>query len=134
MGHGSGVNREQIHVPMAVLGEGVPAGRRQGATSHVDFVPTLFRLLGDRTPPERYSEGADMFQASPDRFVLTTVGWQPVHALVSRDLKVTFGGAQGTVVADFRDRPLADGTARLTARLREVFEALGRSPAVAMGH
>jgi hypothetical protein len=134
MGHGSGVNREQIHVPMAVLGDGVPAGRRQGATSHVDFVPTLFRLLGDRTPPERYSEGADMFQASPDRFVLTTVGWQPVHAVVSRDLKVTFGGAQGTVVADFRDRPLADGTARLTARLREVIEALGGSPAVAMGH
>ncbi|HET6923955.1 MAG TPA: sulfatase-like hydrolase/transferase, partial [Anaeromyxobacteraceae bacterium] len=88
LGHGTGVNREQVHVPMAIFGEGVPPGRHQGATSHVDFVPTLLRLLGDRTPPERYCDGIDMFQAGPDRFVLTAVGWEPVYALVSRDLKV----------------------------------------------
>lgn len=134
LGHGSGVNREQVHVPMAVVGDGVPAGRHQGATGHADFVPTLFRLLGDRNPPERYSDGTDMFQASPDRFVLTTVGWQPVHGLVSRDLKVTFGGLQGTVISDFADQPLSDGSARVAARLRDVLRALGRSPAVAMGH
>ncbi|HEU4384840.1 MAG TPA: sulfatase-like hydrolase/transferase [Anaeromyxobacteraceae bacterium] len=133
LGHGSGVNREQVHVPMAVMGEGVPPLRHDGVTSHVDFVPTLFRLLGDRTPPERYADGVDMLQASPDRFAQTTVGWQPVHALVSRDLKVAFGGLQGTVVTDFDDRPLEDGSARAAARLGELLRALGRSPAMAMG-
>ena len=132
LGHGSGVTREQVHVPMVVLGDGVAAAAHQGATSHADFVPTLFRLLGDRTPPERYSQGADMFQASPDRFVFTTMGWRPVGALVSRDLKVSFGGPQGTVVTDFADRPLADGSARAAARMQDLLRALGRSPAVAM--
>ncbi len=134
LGHGSGVTREQVHVPMVVLGDGVPATRHQGATSHVDFVPTLFRLLGDRTRADRYSQGADMLQAAPDRFVYTTVGWRPVQALVSRDLKVSFGGPQGTVVTDFADRPLADGEARAAARMQDLLRALGRSPAVAMGH
>lgn len=133
LGHGSDVNREQVHVPMAIFGEGVPPGRRDSATSHVDFVPTLFHLLGDRTPPERYSDGVDMFEARPDRFVLTAVGWEPVYALVSRDLKVTFGGLQGTLITDFRDRPIADGNARLAAHLRDLLKAIGRSPAVAMG-
>jgi membrane-anchored protein YejM (alkaline phosphatase superfamily) len=133
LGHGSGVNREQIHVPMVVSGEGIPALRRQGVTGHADFVPTLFRLLGDRTPPERYAHGADMFQASPDRFVQTTVGWQPVHALVSGDLKVAFGGLQGTVITDFDDRPLQDGAARAAARMGDLLRALGGSPAMAMG-
>ena len=134
LGHGSGVNREQVHVPMAVMGEGVPAVRHEGATGHADFVPTLFRLLGDRTPPERYADGADMFQAAPDRIVQTTVGWQPVHALVSRDLKVAFGGPQGTVITDFADRPLQDGEARAAARMGDLLRALGGSPAMAMGH
>lgn len=134
LGHGSDVNREQVNVPMAVFGEGVPPGRHEGATGHVDFVPTLFQLLGDRTPPERYSDGLDMFQAGPDRFVLTTVGWEPVYALVSRDLKVGFGGLRGTVITDFRDRPLADGNARLAAHLRDLLKVIGRSPVVAMGH
>ncbi|HYQ79989.1 MAG TPA: sulfatase, partial [Anaeromyxobacteraceae bacterium] len=102
--------------------------------SHVDFVPTLFRLLGDRTPADRYSQGADMLEAAPDRFVYTTVGWRPVQALVSRDLKVSFGGPQGTVVTDFGDRPLANGEARAAARMQDLLRALGRSPAVAMGH
>ncbi len=132
LGHGSGVNREQVHVPMVVVGEGVPALRHQGVTSHVDFVPTLFRLLGDRTPPERYADGADMFGAAPDRFVQTTVGWQPVHALVSRDLKVAFGGLQGTVITDFADQPLRDGGARAAARMGDLLRALGRPPAMAM--
>ena len=74
-----------------------------------------------------------MLQAPPDRFVLTTVGWQPVHGLVSRDLKVVFGGLQGTAITDFADRPLEDGGARVAARMRDLLRALGRSPAVAMG-
>jgi uncharacterized protein len=117
-----------------VMGEGVPALRHEGVTSHADFVPTLFRLLGDRTPPERYADGADMFRAGPDRFVQTTVGWQPVQALVSRDLKVAFGGLQGTVITDFADRPLRDGGARAAARMGDLLRALGRSPAMAMRH
>lgn len=133
LGHGSGVNREQVHVPMAIVGPGVPAGRHPGATGHADVVPTLFRLLGDRTPPERYADGADMFQSAPDRFVQTTVGWRPVHALVSRDLKVAFGGLQGTLITDFEDRPLQDGGARAAARMGDLLRALGGTPAMAMG-
>jgi membrane-anchored protein YejM (alkaline phosphatase superfamily) len=126
LGHGSAVTVQQIHVPMVIEGEGVPAGRVVDLpTGHYDLVPTLFSLLGDQTPPARYADGVDMFHAPADRFVLSTVGWEPSYAVVGKDLKVTMYAGLGTAtVTDPFDRPLADGAERLGASAGRVLRAL----------
>jgi membrane-anchored protein YejM (alkaline phosphatase superfamily) len=132
IGHGSGVTNEQIHVPMVVLGEGVPRGRFAGVTSHIDLVPTLFALLGDTHPPQAYADGISMFDVPPSRFVLATVGWEPRYCAVGRDLKATFFGLDagfgGVAVTDPEDRPLADGDARFAARAADILRAFSREP------
>lgn len=126
VGHGSALVREQIHVPMAIFGPGVPVGRRQAATVHDDVVPTLFGLLGDRTDPARYGDGRPMFGVPDDRFVLVSMGWEPKFGAVSRDLKVTFHGMDagfgGVHVTDPDDQPLADGDARFKAALPRILQ------------
>jgi hypothetical protein len=126
LGHASALVREQIQVPMVILGDGVPVGHHAGATTHVDVVPTLLHLLGDRTPPARYGHGQVMFDAKDDRFVLVSIGWEPRYAVVSRDLKVSFNsmdaGLGGVSVTDADDKPLPDGDARFHAALPRVLQ------------
>ena len=128
--HGSSVTNEQIHVPMVVLGEGVPRGRFEGVTSHVDVAPTLFGLLGDRHPPQAYADGISMYDVPAGRFVLSTVGWEPRYCAVGADLKVTFFGLDagfgGVAVTDPQDRPLPDGDARFAARAPDILRAFVR--------
>ncbi len=64
----------------------------------------------------------------PDRFVLSTVGWEPRHALVGRDLKVRMLAGAGSQITDLDDRPLADGDALAGRRAAEILRAL-RGPA-----
>jgi uncharacterized protein len=130
IGHGSGVTNEQIHVPMVVLGDSVPRGRFEGVTSHIDVVPTLFALLGDRHEPRVYADGIPMYEATAGRFVLATVGWEPRWCAVGADLKATFFGLDagfgGVTVTDPQDRPLPDGDARFAARAPEILRAFVR--------
>lgn len=127
IGHGSAVTDEQVHVPMVVVGDGVPAGVGDSPTGHVDVVPTLLSLLGDDHAPSLYSDGMSMFDARPDRFVLTTVGWEPHYAVIGKELKVTmysgFGDAQLT---DPDDRELPDAGQRFSANAGKILKALGR--------
>jgi len=129
-GHAHGISEAETHVPCVIAGPGVPEVLVEAPTSHVDLVPTLFRLLGDANPPERYSDGIDALSAPLDRFVLTTVGWEPRYAAVGRDLKVSFhgldGGFGGALVTDEHDRPLADGEKRPAAEAPAVLRAFGR--------
>ena len=53
-------------------------------------------LLGDENPPARYSDGVSMFAAPPDRFVVSTVGWEPYYAATGKDLKVKMYAGLGT--------------------------------------
>jgi membrane-anchored protein YejM (alkaline phosphatase superfamily) len=133
IGHGSGITSEQIHVPMVAVGDGVPPGRYEGVTSHIDLVPTLFSLLGDRHPPQRYADGLSMFAVPPERFVLATVGWEPRYCAIGPDLKATFFGLDagfgGVEITDPADRPLADGEARFAARAADILRAFTREPA-----
>ena len=127
IGHTSNVTDAQIHVPMVVLGDSRPPSRRQEVTSHVDVVPTLLSLLGDDHPPQTYSDGMSMFTAPPDRFVLSTVGWEPRFAVIGRDLKATFfaydAALGGVEVTDPSDRPLPDGASRFSAQAPRILRA-----------
>ncbi len=125
IGHGSEVTREQIHVPAVWLGPGVPRGVFDAPTSHADVVPTLLGLLGDRHPPALYADGLSMFAAPPDRFVVSTVGWEPQYAAVGADLKVTMYAGLGTArITDPDDRPLPDGPARMAAAAGRILKAM----------
>ncbi|MFO0585015.1 MAG: sulfatase-like hydrolase/transferase [Anaeromyxobacter sp.] len=125
LGHGSDVDDEQIHVPLVVTGPGVPAGVFTAPTSHVDLVPTLLALLGDRHPPARYADGIDAFTATPERFVVSTVGWEPRHAAIGADLKVrTWAGSPAADYTDLDDRPLPDGAARAAAHAGAILKAM----------
>jgi membrane-anchored protein YejM (alkaline phosphatase superfamily) len=127
IGHTSNVTDAQIHVPMVLLGDSRPPSRRQEVTSHVDVVPTLLNLLGDDHPSQTYSDGMSMFSAPPDRFVLSTVGWEPRFAVIGRDLKATFfaydAALGGVEVTDPSDRPLPDGASRFSAQAPRILRA-----------
>ena len=127
IGHGSAVTDEQVHVPMLIVGEGVPAGVRDVPTGHVDVVPTLLALLGDTHPPSLYSDGLSMFEAPADRFILTTVGWEPHYAVIGKDLKVTmYAGFGDAHVTGPEDQELPDAQARFAASAGKILKALGR--------
>jgi membrane-anchored protein YejM (alkaline phosphatase superfamily) len=129
VGHGSALTVQQIHVPMVVLGDGVPVGRRDAPTSHADVVPTLLKLLGDTHPPELYSDGVSMFDAPQDRFVLSSLGWEPRYAAIGKDLKVSFygmdAGMGGVTLTDPFDRPLPDAEARFSAAAPRILRLFG---------
>jgi hypothetical protein len=125
IGHGSAVTSEQIHVPAVWLGPGVPRGVFDVPTSHSDVVPTLFALLGDDHAPALYADGQSMFQAPRDRFVVSTVGWEPQYAAIGADLKVTMYAGLGTAqITDPEDGPLPDGPARMAAAAGRILRAL----------
>ncbi len=125
IGHGSAVTDEQIHVPAVWLGPGVPTGVYDSPTSHSDVVPTLLGLLGDDHPPSLYADGVSMFDAPPDRFVVSTVGWEPYYAATGRDLKVKMYAGLGTAeITDPEDRPIPDGPARMAASAGKILKAL----------
>src|SRR5262249_43055005 len=104
IGHTPDVSAAQTPVPMEIVDPARPPGRQPAVTSHVDLLPTLLSLLGDEHPPASYSDGVSMFTAPADRYVLATVGWEPRHAVIGRDLKATFfaldGALGGVTVTD----------------------------------
>jgi membrane-anchored protein YejM (alkaline phosphatase superfamily) len=134
LGHGSGVNVGQVHVPLVIYGDGVPRGRFDAPTSHVDVVPTLLRILGDGHDPAAYSDGIVAFEATRDRWVLATVGWEPRYAAIGYDTKVTFSPLQfgQATVTDPFDRPVSDPKERFARVAPMILRMLGRgAPAVA---
>ncbi len=125
IGHGSAVTSEQIHVPAVWFGPGVPKGRFDAPTSHADIVPTLLALLGDGHPPALYADGQSMFTAPPDRFVTSTVGWEPRYAVIGKDVKVMMYAGLGTAdITDPFDRPIPDGPARMARSAGRILRAL----------
>jgi hypothetical protein len=128
VGHGSGITDQELHVPMVVLDDSMPVGRYAGLTSHVDVVPTLLRLLGDRHPSSTWSDGMVMNTSPRDRFVLATAGWVPRFAVVGHDLKAAFwsidAGLGGVDVTDPQDLPVTDGQQRLRREASAILRAL----------
>lgn len=116
VGHASDVSALQLHVPMVVIDETLPAGSVDRVTGHVDVVPTILSLLGDAHDPALFADGVPMQRAPDDRYVLATVGWEPRFALIGAKLKVKFFGQDagfgGVKVTDPDDGPLPDGASR----------------------
>jgi len=139
VGHGSDVTREQIHVPLVIVDEGVTPGVHDGVTQHVDLVPTILSLLGDSHDASLYADGRPVQQAPADRYALATVGWEPRFAVVGKDLKVRFysldAGLGSVQVTDPEDRELPDGRARFATSgprlLQRLRGGLGKAEAVA---
>lgn len=129
-GHASDVTNEQIHVPFVISDEGLAPGVHGAPTGHIDVLPTLFDRLGVTAAPEAYCAGVPMTEAPADRYLLTTVGWEPRLALVGRDLKVRFFGQDmgfgGISITDPLDRPLPDGEARFAAEYPNLLQSLKR--------
>jgi uncharacterized protein len=124
IGHGSQVTREQVNTPALWLGPGVPAGVFEAPASSTDVVPTLFSLLGDVHAPAAYSDGISMFDAPLDRFVVSTVGWEPRYAIIGREVKVQMYAGVGAQVTDPDDRPLEDGSDQLVRHAGKMVRAL----------
>jgi membrane-anchored protein YejM (alkaline phosphatase superfamily) len=97
-------------------------------TGHVDVVPTLLGLLGDRHDPERIGDGLRMYDVPADRYVLASVGWDQKFALVGPELKAVFrahdAGFGGVQVTDPEDRPLPDAEARFAAEAPKLLRRL----------
>lgn len=130
VGHATDVTEEQLHVPMVLLDEGLPTGHRDAPTGHIDVLPTILARLGDTHDPALYSSGVPMMDAAPNRFLLTTVGWEPRMALIGQDLKIRFFGQDagfGSLnITDPKDRPIDDAEARFRREYRDVLRSLER--------
>lgn len=128
VGHGSDVTNEQIHVPLVIVDEKMPAGIHPGVSGHVDLVPTLFSLLGDENPAHLYSDGQPIHLAPQDRYAMATVGWEPRFAIVGKDLKVRFysmdAGLGSTRITDPFDKPLDDGEAQFAKGASKILRRL----------
>ncbi|MFP2929337.1 sulfatase-like hydrolase/transferase, partial [Pyxidicoccus sp. 3LG] len=135
VGHASDVTEYQLHVPMLIFDERLPPGEVDAVTGHIDLVATLFDLLGDTHDPALLGDGIPMSRPDPERYLLTTIGWEPRYALISQKLKVRFGaGLPGTEITDLQDRPLPDGQARFAAEAPRILRRLrgdAESPAPA---
>ncbi len=52
-GHGAGLYREVLHVPLIFFGQGIPSGQRLASpVRHIDIMPTLLEIAGARIPAQ----------------------------------------------------------------------------------
>jgi len=130
VGHGERVTEQEIHVPMVVFDSLMPRGVRVTPTAHVDIMPTIFSLLGDRHPAASYCDGIRMTDADSSRYVLSTTGWSPWYAVVGMKEKVTFfgldAGLGGVKVTDPSDHPLPGGNVGLAGEAAGILRAFSR--------
>lgn len=75
-GHaGGGMTHWQLQTPFVVHWPGRKPQAFQHWTSHVDLVPTLMHdVLGCSTPPEEYSQGRNLLDASPRPYLVAYNG------------------------------------------------------------
>lgn len=59
--HGTHLYEEQVHVPLIVAGPGIRPGTVENVAQHIDFLPTVARLLG--VPPVAGLPGTDLLAA-----------------------------------------------------------------------
>ncbi len=97
LNHGSHLYDESLHVPLVLVGPGIPAGRRTDEVQGIDVLPTVLHLLG--SPPPEGLRGRNIStpgrpprvvsettcgigpEGAPMRLVaLRDSGWKLIHA------------------------------------------------------
>ncbi len=63
--HGRSMHKELLHVPFALIGEGIAPGRRDELATHVDVVPTVLSMLG--LPVPAGLDGRDLSEPNASR-------------------------------------------------------------------
>ena len=66
----------------------------------------------------------EMFRSPLDRFVVATVGWEPLYAVVGKDLKARMAAGVSLSITDPDDQPLSDGSDALAANAARMMRAL----------
>ncbi|KAA1260776.1 Sulfatase [Rubripirellula obstinata] len=64
LSHGSRLSKIQTHTPMVILGKNVPVGESRQITSHVDLIPTLWRLCGGADLKSKSLDGRNLLEHS----------------------------------------------------------------------
>lgn len=121
-GKGPALYEEVIRVPLIIAGAGIPAGVKcDSLISHVDILPTLLQLAGERIPPLLEGTGAlallrdptqsiqDHVQCEFHRFSVTHDSWFgfiPIRTLISREHKLTVNLHQSDELYDLSKDPL----------------------------
>lgn len=120
-GHTSNFARPQTHVTFVLRGPGVPIGVEARPTSHLDFVPTLFELLGaPANERSNYAIGENLL-APRERRARYVAGWQELAlALDDGVVYVPLAGHRGGVEAFGWDwKPHAEGDEYLRSHAEE---------------
>ena len=74
-GHTTAFDDAQIHIPFFVKLPKFMEKKlkpREGMTSHLDFIPTLLRMLGVKNKAQDYSSGYSLFNPKKRDFIFTT--------------------------------------------------------------
>ena len=96
-GHGDGVHREEIHVPLAFRVPGAPGAVIDGLAGNIDLVPTLLDLLGQ--PPEPSHRGRSLAprmqdpSARPSGAYYVQNGDGSIHAILDERSKLVYASA-----------------------------------------
>lgn len=81
MGHGTTLHAEQLDVPFAILGPGIPARRIETPVETLDILPTLASLLG--FPPRPQWQGRNLLApegpAPRPLFAATRASWEDMN-------------------------------------------------------
>jgi hypothetical protein len=124
-GHNSAFTQEQIRTPAVLWVPGHPAKAVDDMTCHLDFPPTVLRLLGVTNPPEDYSLGVDLFGEKRHEYLVladwNTLAYVDPRFKVILPLKV-FGFGQQVTTLD--DGEIKDDAEFFTAKRDNVMQVM----------
>ena len=106
-GHaGGGMTYWQIRTPLIVRWPGEKPRVIDYRTSHVDLVPTLMtKALGCTTPPDQYSNGRSLFDASPRPYLVAYNGIRLAVLEPDRSTVLYEYGGIDIVTPEYREIP-----------------------------
>lgn len=126
-GHTSNFSPEQIEVPLLLRGPGVPGGREERPTSHLDVPCTILELLGVH-PSVRsgYTLGENLL-APPAERARVVAGWSEIGVWTDAGIfRLPLDAEAGPIEVYDRDWNLLDDVAGRCARASDVLEATVR--------
>ena len=87
-GHTSSFDDYEIKVVFVMHMPGVKAREVDKLTSHLDFAPTVMKVLGYTNPPSDYSQGIPLLDTEEHSYVFSA-GWDRI-CMVDEDVKIVF--------------------------------------------